>query len=200
MLRTSRWLKASIVFAAAAVLALVLVGCGGNDEQAEKPADRTTARGSLETARSQLSTTAPDAKLLVVQTAQSVTETATPVWAYLFGSPENDKTYVVYVANGEPMGASEYGTAGLSEEEWAQVPDIGDWKIDSDDAYQKALEAAGANVKPTQYVMGLQTFVPASTPATAGVDPFVWYVSMDLGEGGSRTVQVNATSGETKAE
>ena len=77
------------------VLVLVAAGCG---KKANTPVKSgPTALGSLAGARSALSTMAPDAKLLVVQTAQAVTSTGTPVWAYLFGSPSSDKTFVVYL-------------------------------------------------------------------------------------------------------
>jgi hypothetical protein len=137
----------------------------------------TTALGNLGAAVSSLSTTAPDAKLLVVQTAQAVTPTGTPVWAYLFGSPSTDKTYVVYSTNGMSMGAQLYGTAGLSAADWAKVPGTGTWKVDSDAALAKALTASKASGQPARYIMGFTTYKPVDSTSTAL--PFVWNVQID---------------------
>lgn len=178
-------------------VALALSGCGGDTAKApEKPAGKT-AKSLYETAKSQLSTTAPDAKLLVVQTAQAVSATGTPVWAYLFGSPETDTIYIVYMNEDNPMPASEYGKAGLSADEWKAVPDIGDWKIDSDEAYEKALAESGAKGAPAQWVMGMVTYVPESS-GTDAVKPFVWNVNFDPGESGAttKTIEVDAATGK----
>lgn len=136
-----------------------------------------TALGNLAAAEASLSTMAPDAKLLVVQTAQAVTPTSTPIWAYLFGSPSTDKTYVVYATGGTSMGAQEYGKAGLKAAEWGKVPATTAWEIDSDAAYTKALAASKATGKPAQYIMGLVTYKP--TESTSTVAPFVWNVQLD---------------------
>lgn len=195
--RFKRFMAVVAPSAIALILALVLSGCGG-DEEAQPKQSTKTAKGSLSVAESALATLAPDARLLVVQTAQTVTETSTPVWAYLFGSPETDKTYLVYVSDGESMGASEYGTAGLSAEEWEKVPDLSDWKIDSDRAYRTAAETATST--PTGYAMGLQTFVPESISETDTVGAFVWYISMDVGGQTARVVEVDAKTGELTSE
>jgi hypothetical protein len=138
---------------------------------------------------------APDAKLLVVQTAQAVTPTATPVWGYLFGSPKTDLTYVVYLSNGQSMGAKEYGKAGLNAAEWAKVPGTDAWKVDSDVALSKALAISGANGNPAAYIMGFVTYKPATDTST--VQPFVWSVQFDPGASGATTkaIDVNATTG-----
>lgn len=194
----TRALKIALWIAAVLAMAALVTGCGEKAE--EKPAAGATAMSSLDAAKSQLSTTAPDAKLLVVQTAAAVPATGTPVWAYLFGSPKTDTIYIVYVDKGEVMPASEYGKAGLSAEEWEAVPDTSAWKIDSDEAYKKALEASGATGDPVQWVMGMVTYIPSTSDAE-DVSAFVWNVNFDPGQSGATTgtVQVNATTGEVTA-
>lgn len=174
-------------------------GCGSKEAT---PKTSGSAKGAITIARSALSTMAPDAKLLLVQTATATKPSAAPVWAYLFGSPETDKTYVVYVENGKAMPASEYGTAGLEASEWSSVPGIDAWKIDSDEAYTKALAASGAKGDPEAYDMGLLTYVPPSANTSTTSEAFMWYVQFVPGTSGATdgTVQVNAKTGETKVE
>jgi hypothetical protein len=200
MIRTRTNRTAVMVLVAGFALAalLLVTGCGGDSDSATTSA---SAKAGLPIAESALSTMAPDAKLLVVETAEGVTPTSTPVWAYLFGSPESDKTYVVYVSDGKVESASEYGTAGLSADEWGKVPGTDDWKIDNDVAYENALEVSGADGTPAAYYMGFQTYVPEAYAASSTVGAFVWYVSFDPGESGATTgtVQVDATTGEATA-
>lgn len=175
-------------------LALLVAGCGSKSSGSTvEPGP--TALGSLPAARSALSTMAPDAKLLVVQSAQAVTPTGTPVWAYLFGSPSNDKTFVVYLTGGQSMGAQEYGTAGLSADEWKNVPGTDGWTVDSDTAYTKALAASGAKGDPAAYMMGLLTYKSAEDTST--IKPFVWRVIFDPGKSGATTgtIEVDAKTG-----
>jgi hypothetical protein len=179
------------VWAAMVVLLLVAAGCS-NKPSGQTTASAGTAKSALAVAKSALSTMAPDAKLLIVQTAEPVT-TSTPVWAYLFGSPKTDKTYVVYVNKGRAMGAAEYGTAGLGKAEWGAVPGDDQWKVDSDAAYQKATAAAPVK-KPSAYSMGFLTYIPKSQVASATTRPFVWYVSLQGGTA-TATVEVDAKSG-----
>jgi len=182
---------ATIAFVAVLALAVTLLaGCGKTAGITSTPVPKAgTALGSLAIAKSSMTTTAPDAKLLVVQTAEAATPTSTPVWGYLFGSPANDKIWVVYVANGVSMGAQEYGTAGLSKTEWAAVPGTDGWTVDSDTAYTKALAASGAKGAPAAYMMGLLTFKPTSDTST--VQPFVWSVQFDPGASGATTSSIN---------
>jgi hypothetical protein len=182
---------ATIAFVAVLALAVTLLaGCGKTAATTSTPVPKAgTALGSLAIAKSSMTTTAPDAKLLVVQTAEAATPTSTPVWGYLFGSPANDKIWVVYVANGVSMGAQEYGTAGLSKTEWAAVPGTDGWTVDSDTAYTKALAASGAKGAPAAYMMGLLTFKPTSDTST--VQPFVWSVQFDPGASGATTSSIN---------
>lgn len=195
--RTARSIK--VVIAAAFLLALAaLAGCSGNSGGATLLGP--TAKSVLPAARSAMSTIAPDAKLLLIQTAQPVTATATPVWAFLFGSPKSDKTYVVYVGKGKATPASVYGAAGLSKTEWAAVPGADEWKIDSDQAYAKALPVSGGKGAPAAYGMGFVTFVPSSA-GTATVKPFVWNVNFEPGTSGATmaTIQVDAKTGAVTA-
>jgi hypothetical protein len=191
--------NALTALALATVLVLVaapLTGCGRSSKSPETTSP-DTARAYVEAAQSELTTTAPDARLLVVQTAQAVAATATPSWVYLFGSPSTGRTYAVYFVDGKSMGAQEYGSAGLTDDEWSQVPDLDAWKVDSDVAYSKALSASGAKGDPAAYIMGLVTYMPAAETST--VEPFVWNVQFDPGTSGATTstVEVNATTGAT---
>jgi hypothetical protein len=191
------FLLAVVATIAAALLLTALSGCGSKSDTATtKPGP--TALGSLAAARSALSTTAPDAKLLVVQTAQAVPATGTPVWAYIFGSPKTGKTYLVYTTGGQAMGSQEYGDSGLSADEWGKVPSSDEWKIDSDAAFKKAVAASGAKGDPAAYMMGFTTYKPATDTST--VEPFVWNVYFDPGESGATTatILVNAKTGDTK--
>jgi hypothetical protein len=183
-----------IVLTVTLALALaVLAGCAGKPPVTAVQGQ--TAKSALPIARSAMSTMAPDAKLLLVQTAESVTPTATPVWVYLFGSPKSDKTYVVYVDKGKAAGASEYGAAGLTKTEWSSVPGTDSWKIDSDQAYSKAFAASGGSGTPASYDMGFMTFVPKAAGST--VKAFVWVVSFGPGASGmtTGTIQVDANTG-----
>jgi len=195
MIRAQKARFATVAVAMVALTLLLLVaGCGSKSSGSDvKPGP--TALGSLPAARTALSTMAPDAKLLVVQTAQAVTPTGTPVWAFLFGSPSSDKTFVVYLTDGQSMGAQEYGKAGLSADEWKKVPGTDSWKVDSDEAYTKALGASGAKGDPAAYMMGLLTYKSAEDTST--IKPFVWRVIFDPGTSGATTatIEVDANTG-----
>jgi len=199
--RTGRATKILVILAGVLMMALLVVGCTKDEPETTAPPQGDTAMESLEIAQSALSTIAPEAKLLLVQTAESVSGTSTPIWAYLFGSPETDKTYVVYVVDGAVMSAGEYGTAGLPADEWPQVPGTESWTVDSDDAYTNALEAAGLSGNPP-YSMGMITYIPSSEASVTTSDPFVWYVSIEPGESGEATtsVQVDAKTGKATVE
>jgi hypothetical protein len=184
-----------VLVAALALAAALLAGCSGTSGTATTTKTGSTALGGVAAAKSMLSTKSPDAKLLVVETAQAVEPTGTPIWAYIFGSPSTDKIYVVYVTGGRSMGAQENGTAGLSAAEWAKVPGTADWKIDSDEAYTKAVAASGAKGSPAAFMMGFITYKAAADTST--IEPFVWNVQFDPGTSGAttKTLLVNATTG-----
>lgn len=190
----SRLLVVSALAAAAALVVMgVLAGCSGSGGAV---ASGPTALGSLSAAESALATSAPDARLLMVQTAQSAATTGTPVWAFVFGSPATDMTYLVYTIEGKVMTAGENGQAGLSADQWADVPETAAWKIDSDTAYEKAFAASGGSGTPAGYFMGLITYKSATDTST--VEPFQWNVWIDPGTTGATTskILVDAKSGK----
>jgi hypothetical protein len=136
-----------------------------------------------------------------VPPAEADTTTSTPVWGYLFGSPTDNKTYLVYVKAGEVVSAAEYGTADFSASEWAAVPGTDAWKIDSDAAYEKALAVSGAKGTPAAFEMGILTYVPPSWEDSATTKSFVWNVMFEPGASGATTgvVEVDAVSGAAVA-
>ena len=187
-----------IGMAAALVLgALSLGGCKKSTTNSQAPASQqATAKAGFKTAQSVLSTTAPEAQLLLVQTAQVVTATETPVWEYIVGSPKTDKLYAIVVSHGLPQ-AQEYGAAELGSE-WSKVPSADAWKIDSDEALAKA-RAVYPNAKAdTAYAMGMITYIPEAKKKP-GSKAMTWFVQFDPQTQGSlptSTVQVDATTGE----
>lgn len=200
MIKVSTVRPMKVVLLTAFALGLAaLTACGGG-KPATPVAQGQTAKAALPVAQSAMTTIAPDAKLLLVQTAEAVTPTATPVWAYLFGSPATDKAYVVYVDKGKATPASQYGNAGLTKAEWAVVPGIDAWKIDSDQAYTKALAASGAKGAPAAYGMAFVTYVPKSAGKTT-IKAFVWNVSFEPGTSGAATgtIGVDAKTGAVTA-
>lgn len=195
--RSKRLLGAVVLVMALAAAALAGCGTSSTGSTTPKVATGSTAMGSLPVAKAALSTTAPDAVLLVVQTAQAVSTTGTPVWGYLLGSPKTDKTYVVYVAGGKSMGVQEYGKSGLKADEWKQIPSTDKVKIDSDVAVKNALKASGARGVPNAYMIGMLMYKPKTDTST--VEPMVWQVQFDPGKSGatSDNITVNAETGAT---
>jgi hypothetical protein len=179
------------------VAVALAVASGSSSSPGASASDPSTALGNLAVAQSALATTAPDAKLLVVQMAESATTTSSPTWEFLFGSPETDMGYLVYAADGAVMTSMEYGTLGLSADEWSEVPDLGLWKVDSSEAYDKALAASGASGTPTGYFMGFLTYLSAEDTST--VDAFQWNVWFDPGSSGAteNLILVDTSTGKT---
>lgn len=175
--KTSRYTRTAMAVLLALALAAVLTGC--NKKAAETPTAGSTAKGNVSVAQSALSTTAPDAKLLMVQTANVVTTTSTPVWQYLFGSPKDGSIFAVTVKDGKVMTKQPYGTAGMDDSEWALVPSADEWKTDSDVARKNALAASDKNSESTPWAMGLVTYVPKSAASSTTIEPFVWSVAFD---------------------
>ena len=157
-----------------------------------------SALKALPTAESALTTAAPDGKLLLMQTAGATTATSTPVWAYLFGSPKTNKLFVVRVDKGKAEGPSPYGTAQKGQIEWAKVPSTDQIKIDSNEAYAKAVAQSGVKGKPA-YLMGLVTYVPSSQE-TQTAEPMVWNVQFDPSSGFTGIVRVDAVTGKVNTE
>ena len=193
----SRFTRTVLVILMAVAFAAVLTGCNGNKESATK-ADTDTAMDGVKVAQSSLSTTAPDSKLLLVQTANVVTATSTPVWQYLFGSPKDGSIYAVTVKDGKVMTTQPYGTAGMDDAEWDKVPAASEWKIDSEEALANALKINEDNTKTTPWAMGFVTYVPKSAATSATIAPFVWSVAFDPQGSGSNTVDVDAKTGKAK--
>ncbi len=195
MTRTrSGWHIRLLLVVALLLTVATVTGCGtkkSTTTNVAKPAGET-AKNAYPTALTAVeATAAPDAKLLLVQTARTVTPTSTPVWAYLFGSPKSEKLFIVEVQNGKADKPTLYGTAAKGQIEWAKVPGIDQWKIDSDEAYVKAVQAAAIKGTPP-YLMGFLTYTPSSQ-ATSTAEPFVWNVQFTSGFTG--VIRVNATTG-----
>ena len=142
-----------------------------------------------------LATTAPDAKLLVAQTAAPLTATSTPSWEFLIGSPKTDVIYAVMVSGGKSQ-SQVYGSAGLKAAEWAAVPTTDAWKIDSNVAHEKAV-ALNPDGKSAAYIVGFVTYIPKSAPKSSA-KPMVWSVSFDptsKGKAPTTTVDVDMSTG-----
>jgi hypothetical protein len=184
---------AGIAAAVALASVLLMVAAGCSSAPAGGGASGQTAKAYLSAAQSQLSTMAPGAKLLVVQTTNVVTATSTPSWGYLFGDTKSGKIYVVTIDKGKPSPANVYGQASLTATEWAQVPNADSWKIDSDAAFQKAaaLEPKAAG---SPYTMGFVTYMPKGT--TSPLKAFEWSVVFEPVGSAPSSITVNATTGE----
>lgn len=201
MITTQATIRVRIALAIALVLALGgLAGCGSNTtadkSSTTRPTSTTTAKSALKIAISSLSTTAPDGKLLVAQTAGPVTTSSTPVWEFLIGSPKTDVIYAVVVQQGKGQ-FEEYGKANLSADEWKLVPTTDAWKFDSDVAHEKAVGVYPSG-KNAAYVAGFVTYIPkdAETPDAKAM---TWTFNFDpatKGKATTSTVNVSMTSGE----
>jgi len=196
---TARLTRAALAIVLALTLAGLMTGC--NKKASDGAKGGTTAMSNVKVAQSALSTTAPDAKLLLVQTANVVTETSTPVWQYLFGSPEDGSIFAVTVTDGKVTATQPYGSAGMGADEWKSVPSADEWKIDSDAAYKAALAVDKKNTAKTPWAMGFVTYVPKSASTSATIDAFMWSVAFDPQGtlGAPNAVDVNAKTGEAKA-
>jgi hypothetical protein len=204
-------IRLALVLALALGLTAGLTGCGksgssssSSSSTASSTASTTstttlpakTAKEALPLAVSALSTTMPDAKLLLVAAGQVVTPSTPPVWQYLFGSPKSGTTYAVIVENGKAT-TMKYGTANLAAAEWAAIPTTYAWKIDSDKAVAQAMTVYPGAKKSTAYILGFVTYIPKSdtkvrTPA------MTWSVSFDpatKGKSATSTVDVSAVTG-----
>ena len=194
-MRTARHL--GIVLALTLVLAAgTLAGCSSSSPTTSKPAGMT-AKAAYSIAMTAVATTAPDGKLLVCQAADTITATSTPTWEYLIGSPKTNKVYAVLVQDGKGQ-ASEYGSAGLSSAEWAAVPATDQWKIDSPEAHDKAVQVY-PDGKDAEYFMGFVTYVPKSAAQNAS-KPMTWIVSFDpaslaKGHATTSTIDVDMRTG-----
>jgi len=195
-LTTARVTRGALVLALALALSVALVGCNKTDKKAGSGG---TAMDNIEVAKSSLSTTAPDAKLLLVQTANVVTATSTPVWQYLFGSPKDGSIVAVTVEKGKVTATQPYGSAGMDAAEWKLIPDSAEWKIDSDEAFAAALKIDKKATDKTPWAMGFVTYIPKSAASSTTIDPFVWSVALDPQGTAPSTVDVDAKTGKATA-
>jgi hypothetical protein len=176
---------------ALALAAALLPGCATTLPVKMGP----TALENLSVARSALSTTAPDAKLMSVRTYQPTAAAEPPAWIFLFGSPAMNTLFRVYVTNGKLVFVQNAGGVGLASSAWASVPGTDVWTVDSDAAYARAVAASKAGGTPASYVMGFET-IKSSMDASAP-QPYVWRVTLYSGATNTTmsTVDVNATTG-----
>jgi hypothetical protein len=185
----------AVVVLLALVTAAALTGC--NKAPVDTEASSATAKGSVDTARSALSTMAPDAKLLVAETAAPVVPDSAPQWSYVFGSPKTGDLYGVVVADKTVARAGKLGKGPLAADEWKSVPGLDEWKVDSDEAYGKALAANGTDTNLSSYTMVMETYVPRSVAGTVTTKPFVWNVYLQEGsrETPPKVYRVDAKTG-----
>jgi len=185
--------------------ALALAACSSSSQTSSSSSTSsttaptgTTAKDLLPKAMSELSTAAPDGKLLVCQSFQPITTTSTPGWEYLVGSPKSGKVYAVLIMGGKTQ-FMEYGTAGLSPDQWTQIPSVDEWKIDSDVAHEKALTVYPQG-KNAAYYPGFVTYVPKNQQNSNNV-PMTWYVRFDpssRGNAATDTVLVDMRTGAAR--
>lgn len=193
---------AVVAVVACALAALALTGCGAEKSSGGAKKDPSTAKGSLEVARSAMETLAPDADLLLVQTPGAQTADSTAAWSYIFGNAENGKLYTVMVDDGKVLRAGESGKAPLKASEWKDVPDLDAWKIDSDKALAAAMKAARTDLNNVGYSMLLETYVPKSAGNAAATKPFVWYIGFEAisTEASSTVIAVDAQTGSARKQ
>ena len=178
------------------LVAAALVGCSGSKSVQPTIPKGATAKTALAAAMSAVATQAPDARVLAVQTAQPITSTSAPTWEFLIGSPKTSVIYAVRVQDGQAQ-AQKYGTANFTPAEWATVPAIDQWKIDSDAALQKALSVY-PNGKNAAYLPGFVTYVPKAA-RDSKARPMKWIIAFDpatKGSAATSTVDVDVTTGE----
>ncbi len=195
--RIIRFLEIAAIAIVAFAIVFALGGCKKSADSSETPPGALTAKSALPLAMSEISSGAPDAKLLLVQSRDIMTATSTPVWQFLIGSPKNNTIYAVTVESGEAT-SQLYGTADLPKEEWDAVPGVDEWKIDSDEAHKKALEVLKDGDAKTPYLMGFVTYVPKAN-ADTNVRAGWWNISFDpkkITKATTNTVEVNYNSGE----
>lgn len=209
MPKALRTLPPMIALAAALCLVAALIsGCGGQAPVSSGPTSTvgagssttpkpiTAALKSLAIARATLPTAAADARLYTVQSLRPVTPTASPEWDFVFVSPSTGKTWAAFVKGGLIMPSQQLPSSGLGSGEWSAIPaSLDPWKIDSDAAYAKALEAVAPANRTGAYYLGMETYHAKKYKGT--VEPFVWRVKLFPGASGETTLSlnVNATTG-----
>jgi hypothetical protein len=177
-------------FVAGVAMIALLAGC-------TSAPSGTTAKAAYKLAMSSLSTMAPEGKLLIAQATEPInSRTTTAGWEFLVGDPKTNKVFAVIVSNGKAQ-AQEYGNAGLSASEWAKIPALSEWKIDSDKAIETAVKFYPAG-STAQFFPGFVTYIPQSASQTDTVKPMTWVFDFDpatRGTAPTNTVEVDLRSG-----
>lgn len=144
---------------------------------------------------STLSTAAPDGIIMVAQTMQAYSPTATPAWQFLVGSPKSNSVFNVLVVDGQGK-FQPVGSVSFSPAQWEQVPRFSAWKLDSDIAREKAIAVYPKGAKEN-YTVGMLAYRPVSgSDSTAR--PLQWRVTFDpakRGNAATSTVLVDMATG-----
>jgi hypothetical protein len=157
-----------------------------------------TAQGYYDIAYKSAKASVPDAVFFVVQVPTVATVTPSPTWGYLFGSKKSNKVYLVTVVGGKADKIQDLGASALKATQWATIPSVDGWKIDSNVALAKAAATYQQRTGKTasnKYAMGMATFVPTSD---SGIKAFVWTISFDpegAGDAKSRRIDIDAKTG-----
>jgi hypothetical protein len=193
-----------------AALALILVllagslaACNsgsGSKADTTKPADTSDTRLAKNAAITALQTVDakhPGVKLLYGQLVSPVTATATPMWQFLVGSPDDNSVYSTMVGGGKARWQS-YGSVKMAKAEWSKVPTTTVWKIDSDVALKNALQLY-PNGKKGAYFASFMTYLPDAA-TDRSTKPMVWTFSFDpsvsKGSAPTSTVIVDMVTGK----
>jgi hypothetical protein len=159
-----------------------VAGCGKKSAATNTPTlpkqtvDTRTAKGAAIVALSSLPTSAPNPKLLLCQTVAPIAATMTPIWQFLVGSPKTNEAFSVLVNGGVAQKRS-MGKLAMKPEEWAKVPTLKDWAIDSDIARLNALNVY-PNGQNASYLSSFMTY--RSEAATHAISPpMTWAINFD---------------------
>jgi len=185
------------------LLAGSLAACNsGSGSKADlKKATETTnsslAKNSAMVALQTVDAKHPGVKLLYGQLVSPVTATATPMWQFLVGSPDDNSVYSTMVGGGKARWQS-YGSVKMDKAEWSKVPTTSVWKIDSDVALQSALKVY-PNGKKGAYFTSFMTYLP-NAALDRSTKPMVWVFNFDpslnKGSAPTSTVLVDMVTGK----
>jgi hypothetical protein len=117
-----------------------------------------TAMGYYRIAYKAAKAAAPDAVFFVVQVPTVATTTPSPSWDYLFGSKKTNRVYLVTVTKAKAAKPQDLGASSLAAAQWATIPSVTAWKIDSDVALAKAsatYKQRTGKAVPAKYAMGM---------------------------------------------
>jgi hypothetical protein len=172
---------------------------GAESEASGFTSGADTAQGHYSAAEKAMKAVQPDAVFIVAETPGVISTDPSPEWIYLFASKKTNKGYAVTIAKGKSDKPLELSSEALLADEWAKVPPVSDWKIDSDVTLEKASAAYtqrfGAK-PPAKYGMAMPAFVSDSAAnKSGGFKNMVWMVMFDP-EGTARPIQVDARTGE----